>query len=77
MHVVLYTWSTCRFCARAKALLEERGVGYDEHRLDGDRSMVARLTELFGRPVMPFVLVDGEPLGGVRELEEWLGRGSS
>ncbi|MDA1267147.1 MAG: glutaredoxin domain-containing protein [Planctomycetota bacterium] len=75
MHVVLYTWSTCSFCARARDLLEARGLPYDETPLDGDRAMVTRLTKLFGRACMPFVLVDGEPVGGVDDLEALLEQG--
>lgn len=69
MQLLLYTWSSCSFCARAKALLDEHGLDYDERPLDGDRKTSRRLTALFGRPVMPFVLLDGEPLGGLAELE--------
>lgn len=72
MHVVLYTWASCSFCARAKALLDERGVPFDERPLDGDRATRARLEDLFGRRTMPYVLVDGDPLGGLPELERLL-----
>jgi glutaredoxin 3 len=72
VQLILYTWSTCSFCARAKALLEERGIEYLERPIDGDRVTSKRLATLFGRHVMPFVLLDGEPLGGVEELEALL-----
>jgi glutaredoxin len=72
MHVLLYTWSTCSFCARAKALLGQHGIAYVERALDGDRAQARRLARLFGSPTMPYVLIDGEPLGGLAELERWV-----
>lgn len=72
MHVVLYTWSSCAHCARAKELLALHGVPFDERVLDGDRALQARLARRFGRATMPYVLVDGEPLGGLAELRALL-----
>ena len=69
MHVQLYTWSSCSFCDRARALLERYDVAYSEAPLDGDRRQAEALAELFGRHVMPFALIDGEPVGGIVELE--------
>lgn len=74
MHVQLFTWSTCSFCERARVLLEAADVPFTEQPLDGDRAAAERLAEWFGRRTMPFVLVDGEPLGGLEELEAWLAR---
>lgn len=75
MRALLYTWSTCSFCARAKALLERHGVPYDERVLDGDRATLARLQQQLGRRTMPFVLLDGELVGGLDELEALAERG--
>ena len=69
MEVILYTWSTCSFCRRAKELLEERGVAYTEHALDGNRALADRMAKTFGKATLPYVLVDGEPIGGLPELE--------
>ena len=76
-HVLLYTWSTCSFCARAKELLKDRDVDFDERALDGDRKRADQLAKLFGAPAMPYVLVDGEPLGGLEDLERWLDSGQA
>ena len=76
VHVLLYTWPTCSFCAEAKRLLGEAGQAFEERALDprgGDRRTLARLEKLFDQATMPYVLVDGEPLGGLPELRELLG----
>ncbi len=74
MHVLLYTWSSCSFCQRARELLARHGVAFEERPLDGDRALRERLAARFPRPAMPLVLLDGEPLGGLPELEAWLAR---
>ena len=34
--VEIYTWRTCPFCIRAKALLDGKGAAYTEISVDGD-----------------------------------------
>lgn len=75
MEVLLYTWSSCSFCARARELLDRHGVAWTEQVLDGDRKKADRLARVFGRATMPYVMLDGEPIGGLKELEELAARG--
>ena len=72
MKVLLYTWSSCDFCRRAKALLDAHGVPWREHALDRDRALADRLMAEAGGPAMPIALVDGELVGGLEALEAWL-----
>ncbi|HVS19170.1 MAG TPA: glutaredoxin domain-containing protein [Planctomycetota bacterium] len=72
MEVVLYTWSACGHCERARDLLAARGVAYREQPLDGDVALRRDLARRLGRADMPFALVDGELVGGVAELERHL-----
>lgn len=74
MRILLYTWSTCPSCRRAKELLDAHGLPFGERSLDGDRGAVRRQSALFGGARMPFVWLDDEPLGGLAELEAWLAR---
>ena len=37
-NVEIYTWSTCPFCIRAKALLDQKGVDFTEYCIDGDEA---------------------------------------
>ncbi|HEU4449680.1 MAG TPA: glutaredoxin domain-containing protein [Gaiellaceae bacterium] len=73
--IELYTTSWCGYCLRAKALLDERGLPYEEVRVDEDPSFRAKLLELTGRWTVPQILVDGEPIGGYLELRELDDRG--
>lgn len=66
--VQLYTTAWCGYCARARALLEARGVPFEEIPLDADPSFRQRVFELGGRRTVPLVLIDGRPVGGHDEL---------
>ncbi|MEX2103422.1 MAG: glutaredoxin domain-containing protein [Gaiellaceae bacterium] len=66
--VQMYTTAWCGYCTRAKALLEDRGIPYEEIRLDGDLEFRRKLLDLTGRWTVPQILVDGRPIGGFMEL---------
>ena len=55
-------------CVRAKALLDARGIAYDEIALDDDPAFRQKLFDLTGGWTVPQILVDGRPLGGYAEL---------
>ena len=64
----MYTTRWCGYCVRAKALLEGRGLAYEEIRMDDDPSFRAKLLERTGRWTVPQILIDGNPIGGYTEL---------
>ncbi len=64
----LYTTEWCGYCIRAKALLEARGLAYDEVSLDADPAFRQRVHDLGGRWTVPLVTIDDEPIGGYEEL---------
>jgi glutaredoxin 3 len=73
--IELYTTAWCGYCDRAKALLDERGLSYEEVRVDQDPAFRAKLLDLTGRWTVPQILVDGRPIGGFSELSELDRRG--
>jgi glutaredoxin 3 len=66
--VQLYTTAWCGACVRAKALLEEKGIEYEELTLDEGHDFRRRLYDLTGGWTVPQVVIDGEPIGGYTEL---------
>ena len=66
--VTVYTTEPCGYCRTAKALLDRRGVPYDEVNLAKDASGRAELVALTGMMTFPQVIVDGQPLGGFQDL---------
>jgi glutathione-dependent peroxiredoxin len=65
--IVLFTKEGCSHCARAKALLAEQGLDYEEI-----RATPRMLRALAGEAVTPQVFIDGEHIGGADELEQRL-----
>lgn len=68
--VRLYTTEPCSFCRQAKALLDRRGVDYQELNLARDPDGRADLVALTGQMTFPQVLVGERSIGGFRELVE-------
>jgi glutaredoxin 3 len=64
----MYTTAWCGYCTRAKALLDARGLDYDEIDLGDDPAFRARLNELTGGWTVPQIVIAGSPIGGYAEL---------
>lgn len=64
----MYTTQWCGYCVRAKALLDARGLPYEEIDLDDGAGFRARLHELTGGWTVPQILIGGKPIGGYTEL---------
>ena len=68
MDVRIYTTAWCGYCVRAKALLDGRGIPYEEVSLDDDPHFRRTLLDLTGGWTVPQILIDGRPVGGYAEL---------
>ncbi len=66
--VTVYTTEPCGFCRVAKALLNKRGVPFEEINLAKSPEGRAQLVERTGMMTFPQVIIDGEPIGGYQEL---------
>jgi glutaredoxin 3 len=65
----MYTTTWCGYCVRAKALLDARGLPYEEILLDDDDpAFRQKLHEIAGGWTVPQILIDGRPIGGYTEL---------
>lgn len=68
-NVEIYTWSTCPFCIRAKALLDRKGVQYTEYCLDGDEPGRAKMAERAnGRRSVPQIFISDQHIGGCDDI---------
>ena len=69
--VVIYTSMWCPYCHRAKRLLEQKGVAFEEvdvtYSPDKRAEMSARAE---GRTSVPQIFIRGAPVGGSDELAE-------
>lgn len=67
--VTLYTTESCPFCMRAKALLDQKGVAYDEVFIPrSDHGARERLVAETGGYTFPQVIIDGTVVGGWDQL---------
>jgi glutaredoxin 3 len=64
----MYSTTWCAYCIRAKALLERRGLEYEEILMDDDPAFREKLLEMTGRWTVPQIFIDDEPIGGYTEL---------
>jgi glutaredoxin 3 len=64
----MYTTRWCGYCVRAKALLDARGLEYEEVEVGDDPDFRVRLRDLTGGWTVPQILIGGEPIGGYTEL---------
>jgi glutathione-dependent peroxiredoxin len=69
--VSLFTKVGCPFCARAKTMLQEHGINYDEIVLGQDASMRS-LKAMTGAGTVPQVFIDGKLIGGSEALADYL-----
>ena len=66
--VTVYTTEPCGYCRTAKALLQKRGIAYEEINLAKDPSGRAELVRMTGMMTFPQVVIEGQPIGGYQEL---------
>ena len=64
----VYSTRWCGYCVRAKALLDGKGLEYEEISLDNDPAFRRKLFDLTGGWTVPQILIDGRPIGGYTEL---------
>jgi glutaredoxin 3 len=67
--VEIFTTDFCPYCARAKALLESKGVAYEEiFAPNGSEARRQAIARSGGRTTVPQIFIDGQAVGGSDEL---------
>ena len=70
MNIVIYTKEACPYCTSAKTLLNTKGVGFTEMKLNEDFTR-ENLLELFpSAKSFPVIVVDGFNIGGFEQLRQ-------
>lgn len=68
--VVIYTTPICGYCSRAKALLDKKGVVYEDINVMMNKSKRQEMVQRSGRTSVPQIFIDGKAIGGCDELFE-------
>ncbi len=67
--VDIYVQDFCPYCARAKALLDRKGVAYNEiYAPNGSAARQEAIARSGGRTTVPQVFIDGQAVGGSDDL---------
>jgi glutaredoxin 3 len=67
--VVMYSADWCGYCARARRLLEAKGIAYEEIDVDGVAGASEEMRARTGRTSIPQIFINGEHIGGSDELQ--------
>lgn len=69
VQVEIYTTFLCPYCARAKALLEKKGVAYNEIDVSSDAALRDEMTvKAGGKRTVPQIWIGGQHVGGCDDL---------
>lgn len=68
METIIYSSDLCPFCYRAKALLDQKKVQYQEIKVDGKPSVRAEMIQKAGRTSVPQIFIGETHVGGCDDL---------
>lgn len=66
--VTVYSKMTCPFCVRAKQLLKEKGVDFQEIEVSFDRERHEEMMRLSGQRTVPQIWIGNQHVGGCDDL---------
>ncbi|MEJ2308113.1 MAG: glutathione peroxidase [Gammaproteobacteria bacterium] len=73
LDVTVFSREGCPFCVRAKGMLHDAGIRFEELVLNRDYTE-ASIRAVSGEATVPQVFVNGERIGGSEALEAWLAK---
>ncbi len=68
MNVVIYTTKYCPYCIRAKYLLQDKGVNFQEIAVDNKPQLRQQMAKKSGRQTVPQIWINEKHIGGCDEL---------
>jgi glutaredoxin-like protein len=71
LDVTVFTREGCPFCVRAKGMLRDAGIAFDELLLNRDYSEMT-LRAVAGQSMVPQIFINGDHIGGSDKLEQFL-----
>ncbi|MBA2654310.1 MAG: glutaredoxin 3 [Gammaproteobacteria bacterium] len=66
--VEVYSSAACSYCVRAKMLLDQKKISYQEIRVDQDESKRDEMIERSGRRTVPQIFIDDKHIGGFDDM---------
>jgi glutaredoxin len=72
MKAVVWSKDACPFCVQAKALLERRGIEYEERNVSTNWTREQLLEAVPDARTLPQIFLDGQHIGGFTDLRSHL-----
>lgn len=66
--VIMYSSASCSYCVRAKMLLDQKDVDYQEIRVDQNPSKREEMIKLSGRQTVPQIFINNQHIGGFDDM---------
>lgn len=66
--VIMYSTGYCPYCTRARALLEQKKVGFTDIRVDLHPELRDEMISKSGRTTVPQIFINGQAIGGCDDL---------
>ena len=66
--VIVYSSDYCPYCVRAKQLLANKGVAFEEIKVDGKPQVRAAMAQKAGRTSVPQIWIGERHIGGCDDL---------
>ena len=71
---IVWSKDYCPYCVNAKALLDSKGIVYEERNISQGKWTKEQLLEAVpGARTVPQIFLDGKLIGGYDNLKEYLG----
>jgi glutaredoxin 3 len=75
MKAIVWSKDACPYCVQAKALLESRGIKYEERNITQDWTKQQLLEAVPTARTLPQIFLDDQHVGGFQELKIRLSQG--
>ena len=66
--VIMYSTGYCPYCTRARALLEQKKVGFTDIRVDLHPELRDEMISKSGGTTVPQIFINGQAIGGCDDL---------
>lgn len=66
--VQMYATAFCPFCVRARRLLQQKGIDFDEIRVDKDREEMRTMIQRSQRTTVPQIFIGDRHIGGYDDM---------
>jgi glutaredoxin len=71
MKALVWSKNHCPYCDKAKALLSQKGIDYDEKKVGDGYSIEDLLKDVPLAKTVPQIVLDGKVIGGYVELKKY------